>query len=634
MSLTNPTARSAVSVTTFITVSAIALAAATAAPVMAQDSTTDFALEDIIVSAGLTPIAAARYGRAATVLTAQDIADRGLTTVQDALRAVPGVSVNANGHSFTQVRIRGGEANHTLILIDGVRAAGGDAAYVLSGLETANIARIEVLRGPQSVAYGSDASAGVINIITRKSEGSGFSYGGKVEGGAGWSASGYLAYRGAQGGVALGFARMQDRGWDYSGSGGERDGIFRRTLTLSGDHAVAEGLTLGFTYRRSEEDGDTDATALVATGPGDYVLDDPAAQTVREEEGGQIYADYTTPDGRLSARLGLERTRLTQEINSGAPTDQDSRATRLRLSYGLDGPVATGAQVLSLLLEDEHDSSTANPGYDRDTRSVALEYRGTFDSGLDVQIGARYDDNSVFGNAVTWNAAAAYTLDNGARLHASAGAGVVNPSYFELFANAWGYVGNPDLDPERNRSVDLGVELPLGRGVVDVTLFQERLEDEITAVATGPGSYSYVNQSGTSLRRGVEVSGRYDATDQLALRLGYTLLDATNPDGSVEIRRPRHQLSLGATWTSADGRTTLDAQALHVAGNADTQFWGSYATKELPSYWTVDLAGSRRIGDNLRLTARVDNLFDAAHSDAWGYAGRGRTAYVGLGADW
>ncbi|MCZ4257203.1 Plug domain-containing protein [Sulfitobacter sp. G21635-S1] len=124
---------------------------------LAQDH---FDLGEIIVSGGLTPIEAEAPGRAASVVTAQQIEERGIATVQDALRALPGVSVNGSGSSFTQVRLSGGEANHTLILIDGIEASGGDGEYILSGLETANIERIEVLRGPQSVYYGSNASGG------------------------------------------------------------------------------------------------------------------------------------------------------------------------------------------------------------------------------------------------------------------------------------------------------------------------------------------------------------------------------------------------------------------------------------------------------------------------------------------
>ena len=607
---------------------ALAALSVIAAPAQAEDS---YDLGTIIVSGGLTPIEAARYGRSATVLTAQDFAERGILSVQDALRAVPGVAVSGTGHSFTQVRIRGGEANHTLMLIDGVEAAGGDGDYILTGLETANIDRIEVLRGPQSVYYGSNASAGVINIITKKASG-GFESSVSAEYGGGWAVSGFTAYRGERGGLSLGFTKRDDEGWDYSGSGGEKDGIARKTLTLAGDYAVTEGLTLGFTYRRSKERFDTDGTNGAAATAAGYVVDDPTRFSDRDEQTMRVYADFEALAGRLTGQLSFERTENEEANNGAAPTRTTGEATKLRLSYGLDGPVSSGGHIVSLLAEHEADGSSSNPLYNRSNRSVALEYRGSFGNGLDVQLGARFDDNSVFGDSLTWNAAAAYNFRNGVRLHASAGTGVVNPTYFELYANSFGYVGNPALNPERNQSFDIGVEVPFaqGRGVVDVTYFNETLTDEITSVTTGPGTFSYTNQAGDSDRHGVEVAGRFAATDDLDLRLSYTWLDATNPNGSVEVRRPRHELGLGATLRTFGGRGTLSADARHVAGNYDTQFFGTFATVKLPDYWKVDVAATYDVTDKLRLNARVENLFDTEYSDSWGYASRGRTIYVGL----
>lgn len=605
--------------------SAIATAAAAQQPV---------SLAPIIVSAGLTPLQAERYGRSVTVIDGAEIRERGILSVQDALRSVPGVSVTGTGHSFTNVRIRGGEANHTLILIDGVEAAGGDGDYVLTGLEAVNVERIEVLRGPQSVYYGSNASAGVINIITRKG-GPGLQYGGGFDFGGGWAANAFASYRDARGGVALSLTKRDDEGWDYSGSDGEKDGIERQTLQLSGDYEVAEGLTLGFTYRVSDETYDYDGTNFSATGPDDYVVDDPTQYSDRDERTAQVYAEYVTPDGRAAGRLSWERTDLDQSYNGGAMTDTDSEAVKLRLSYGLTGPVDAGGHVVSVMVEREEDSSSANPAYTRENRSVALEYRATLADVLDLQLGVRHDDNSAFGDSTTWNVGASWQLANGMRIHASAGTGVVNPTYFELYANAFGYVGNPALDPEHNRSFDIGVEVPFagGRGLVDVTYFNETLTDEITAVSTGTG-FTYINQSGDSDREGIEVQGRYDATDALSLRLAYTYLDAENPDGSVELRRPMHELGLGATWRGLEGRATLSADARYVAGNYDSLSFPPYGSAELPDYWKVDIAGTYQVTDTVMLNARIENLFDAEYSDTWGYASRGRTAYIGVSSRW
>lgn len=610
-----------------------AIAALTATSATAQDS---YELGEIIVSGGLTPIAAEAYGRAATVLTAEDIEGRGITTLQDALRAVPGLSVSGAGANYAQVRIRGAESNHTLILIDGIEAAGGDGEYILSGLETANIERIEVLRGPQSVYYGSNASAGVVNIITRKG-GLGTEYGGSIELGGGTTATAFVSTRTGKGGLSLSLSDTHDDGYDFSGDGGEKDATDRQTMILSGDYMVTEALKLGFTLRRADERNEFDSNSGAATDSDSYVVDDPAPISTRDETTGSLYADFAMLEGRLTHHLAYEKTENDDTYNGGAATTTETEALKYRLSYGLDGrAVAQSDHILNALAEREEDSSSSDPAYGREATSVALEYRGHLGNGLDIQAGLRRDDNDVFRDITTWNLGASYSFGNGVRLHGSAGTGSVNPTYFELYADAYGYTGNPDLTPEENRSFDLGVELPVfgGRGVLDVTYFNETLTDEITAVSTGPGTFSFENQAGDSDRQGVEVMAELAATETLDLRLSYTYLDATDPDGSVEIRRPKHELGLGATLETFGGRGTVSADLRHVAGNYDTQFWGAYETVRLPEYTTVDVAARYALTDHVTLTGRVQNLFDAEVMDVWGYPGRERTAYVGLDARW
>jgi vitamin B12 transporter len=211
----------------------------------------------------------------------------------------------------------------------------------------------------------------------------------------------------------------------------------------------------------------------------------------------------------------------------------------------------------------------------------------------------------------------------------------VNPSYFELFANAFGYTGNPNLRPEENKSFDIGAEFPVfeGRGTIDVTYFNEKLTDEISALSLGGGAFTYENQAGESTREGVEISGNMQATDTVSLRMSYTYLDAKNPNGSVEIRRPRHEFTLGATVETFGGRGSVSADLRHVSANYDTQFFGTYPTIKLPSYTTVDVAADYDLNDRVTLTGRITNLFDDDAVDVWGYASRGRAAYIGVRAN-
>jgi vitamin B12 transporter len=607
------------------------------AGVSAQDVTV---LEPIILSAGLTPTPAEAYGRAVTVLTREDIETRGARTVQDALRAVPGVSVSGTGRNFTQVRIRGSEANHTMILVDGVDIDAGQGNVFLSGLSTANVERIEVLRGPQSVFYGASAAAGVINIITDKGT-SGLRYGGAVEVGNGASASAHVSQRGAQGGLSLNLSSVDDHGFDQSGDGGEKDGIRRDSVGIAGDWRASEDLSFGSTLAWAHERYDYDQEQYPfptppGFGPDGFVTDDDDLTGERREFQGALWGQYSMLDGRLSHRLEYQKAIAKSRMNEGDETRGESRRLQYKLSYGLDGLAADEARhLLNLLIERKEDSSSDDAGYERARNSLALEYRAFMPSGLDVQAGVRRDANTPFDDFTSWNLGLSWQVpDSAVRLHASAGRGLVDPSYYELYVDGAFSRGNPNLKPEQNTGFDLGVEMqfPDGRGSIDVTYFNERIKDAVEAVLGSDFRYSYVNLSGESRREGLELAGRYQMTDALRFGFSYTYLDAKNPDGSVKTRRPRHEFLISGTYAFAQGNVT--AEIRHVADNYDTQFWGAYEVAKLDDYTTVNLSANYDLTEQVRLTGRVVNLFDQDYSEVWGYASQNRQAYVGLQARW
>ncbi|MFV0291914.1 MAG: TonB-dependent receptor plug domain-containing protein [Paracoccus sp. (in: a-proteobacteria)] len=605
------------------------------AAAIAQDTGSTI-LDPITIYGGLTPIETRAYGRANTVLTAEDMKARGITSVQDALRGLPGIAVSSTGAANTQLRIRGAEGNHTLVLVDGVRAAAGDSEYFLSGLETANIERIEILRGPQSVFFGADASAGVINIVTRKGT-SGQEASGQIETGNGQAASVFLSTRNDRGGLSFSAAMRDDDGYDLSDtSGGDDDGIRRHTLNLSGDYRLTEMLRAGFRLRDADEEYGYDTTSWSALTAGDYVIDSNDTAT-RDETAGQIWLEAETLSGRLIHHLSYDQTRFETAHNDQDASKARTDLWKYRAVWGIDGTVDAASQTIAFGLERRKDEDSVATYQHRRSSSAIVEYRGAFDSGLDVQLGLRFDDNDVFRNATTWSLGLSYSLPNAPlRIHASAGTGVVNPDYSELFGG-WGSIGNPDLEPEKNRGLDLGVEAILmnGRTVVDLTYFHENLENEITwsGIPLSNGT-NYYNQSGTSKRQGIEFSGRFQASDVLTLGASYTYLDAKNPDGTVETRRPRHILGLNAEYLFAEGRGSFAGDLYHVAGNYDTQYFGSYATEELPDYTIVNIAAGYDLTDKVRLTGRVSNLFDNDHADVWGYRAQGRTGWLGLEAKW
>ena len=607
--------------------SALAIAASVSVNAFAQSNEEPVTqLEPIIVSAGISPVAADQYGRSYTVITRRDIEERGYATVQQALEAQPGISMSGDAPNNRQIRIRGGEANHTLVLIDGVRAAAGEGEYYLRGLDTGVIERIEILRGPQSVPYGTDASAGVVNIITRQAR-SNFDGGGFAEFGEGDRQSAYLTYGGAQGNFSLTASNSYDEGFDFSGSEGEKDSTSSEVITSKAELTIASGWNVGFAGRFAQTSYEFDDYDGSVTTEEAYVIDDATKSTDRTERLGRLQLENLV--GSFAQRLSFERT--ANQTDGEFENDALTEILAYRTQFALDGgSVSSTDELLSLLLERKEDS-IESAGTDREADSLATEYVGRLGGGWNLQLGIRYDDNSKFGSATTWNAATSYSLGRGSRLHASVGRGVVNPTFYEI------YVGgtenqNPDLTPEKNVGFDVGYEFAVGKkGYVDVTYFQETLTDEITS----DDFVEFYNEEGDSDRRGVELSGEYELLNRISTGFQYTYLDAEGPNGSTETRRPRHEFGLTADYESKATSTIFGAQFRYVRGLYDDQFWtGGQSGARLENFMLADFSFKQPLSENIDLIARVTNAFDEEYKEVWAYATRGRAGYFGVRASW
>lgn len=620
-------------------------------------------LAEIVVYGGLTPVLTTEYGRAYAVVTAEEIEEKQIAHLADALRALPGVSVNRAGAygNLTQIRIRGAEGNHTLVLIDGVKvSAPENGEYDFAGLIAADIARIEVLRGPQSSLYGSNAIGGVISITTKGAEGEGVGGEAGTEAGSEGTFGGGFALRGGDGRAAWSFSAADRRtgGFDASNDpGGDKDGDENLTLNFKGSYALTDAVTVGATLRRTERVGDYDDFNFGAATREDLVTDAPLEHE-REELFGSVFLTAESLGGRMETELRFGFTDQDDRNRDAGIRTTDTTGTRRSLSlqttYALDAAtLADAEQTLTAKLEWERETFKANDPalvFDpsqliersRELKAGVVEYRASLGEALDVQVGLRHDDNDRFEDATTWSLGLSYALPNGTtRLHASAGTGVQNPTLYDQFGFIPGqFVGNPDLEPEKSRGWDLGVtqELMGGRGSVDVTYFEDRLSNEITTVFDlATFESTPVNQPGVSRRKGVEVTGDFALTDDVRLGLGYTYLDARDPDGSREVRRPMHELGLDLGYSLPNRKTEVTLGVEHVAGLTDFDFTApSFGGTKIPleDYTLVNLAVSHAVNDRVELTGRVENLFDARYQEVDGYATQGLTAYLGLRTRW
>ncbi len=618
----------------------------------AADTTTK--LDRILVTAGRTPVEQEKSGRAFTVITGAELEERQVRYVADALRHVPGFAVSRSGPygGPTQVRVRGAEANHLLVMIDGVEVSETSSGeFDFGSLLVDDIERIEVLRGPQSAFWGSNAMAGVVNIITKRGERNGFRVTGRSEGGTDGTFLGGVALSG--GGenydVALSGVFRRTDGFNVSRFGGEKDGV--RNATLNGKFTIdlTPQLTIDGTVRFVDRHSDTDPQDFTPGSPTYGLVIDGDEATATQEFFGSLGATHVALDGALTQRLrfsGSDTHRDNFQDIGDSWSDGNRYNGLYQASYGFDTPGLLGATHL-VTGGYEWERETFRPShltetFSRDTHSFVGEYRGAFLDNLSLNAALRHDRNDGFGDATTYSLSGAWFVpQSGTRFHASVGTGVTNPTFFEQF----GYVpasfaGNPNLIPEESFGWDVGIEQRFFDGmlVTDVTYFNQDLTNEITTVFGGPPDFlsSPINQDGKSRRQGVELSATLDLLNGFRATASYTYTDSTEQivAGGArlrEVRRPRHAAALNASYSFYDDRALLFGEVVYNGEMEDNVFVPSLAPRvTLDDYTVVNIGGSFRINDSLQVFARIENLFDADYEEVFSYSTPGRTAFVGI----
>lgn len=600
-------------------------------------------LPNILVTAGRTPVEQEKTGRAYTVITGEQLERSQTRYVADALRHVPGFHISRTGSfgGLTQLRVRGSEGNHVLVLIDGVEVSEPvQGEFDFGGLQVADIDRIEILRGPQSAFWGSDALAGVVNIITKRGPRNGYEAGYQLEAGGDSTKllSGYLRGGAENFDASVSASRRVTDGFNISDFGGEEDGDENLTLNGRFNWDVAPGLSLDGTLRFVDRLSDTDDQPFLSP-----VLDTDN-ETATEELFGSLGFTWDSPDGAWTHRGRAMATDITRENFTVGARTSGNEGERYKAFYQITHRLddyAGNRHSLTGGYEWERETFRALPPVfdpsqldtqSRDLHSLVGEYRGEFFDQFYFNAGVRQDYNDRFEDAFTYSVAAAWAIPGtGTRLHGSVGTGVKNPTFYEQYGFIPAtYQGNPNLTPEYSFGWDLGIEQQFLGGdlVIDVTYFNQDLEDEIaTNFAVVPATP--FNQVGSSEREGVEVALSAILFAGLSLSGTYTYLEATNPDGTVEVRRPRHSGSARLDYVWHDGLATAFIEAVFNGEMADTDF-STFTPVTLDDYSVVNFGGSFRLSENAEVYARLENAFDEIYEEVSGYNTQGRTAFVGL----
>jgi len=617
---------------------------------MAQEI--DQSIDIITVSGVRTPIGVDAISNAITIVDAGQIAAQQITHFADILRQIPGVSVSLSGAvgSVAEVRIRGTEANHVLVLIDGIEAndpANSDA-FLFENLMMQNIERIEIIRGPQSALWGSDAIGGVINIVTGTlhKETSINAY---IEGGSFGTISGggNIQFYKEKWDMMIGASHFNTVGTNTSRIGTEKDGYENTTFNTKIKAQLKDNFSLTVSARHMTSLNDFDAIDFLATGlptDGDYV-----SNVSRTYLGSN--AHWLLFDGRWEQRASVNWMDSKNKNYVTDVMDGATNADRLKASYQstffIDKDHAITAAVdyektkyqqmgIAQVWGDPNQTQTiSNTGY-------LLDYVGKVIAPLTITASLRFDENSDFDNIKTWRIGGNYHLkDINTHIKFSMGRGQKAPSFIDRF----GYfpdlfIGQRGLKPEHSKGYEFGVVQTLWdtRINVEVTYFNNRLSDEIDGFVFDSISslYTAKNKVGKSTQEGIEFVFDVTISQAWSLFANYTFTNAIEPNGlggfQRELRRPRHVASMGLSYkTKKDAGFTITSN--YVGQHMDIFFppWPDPSEiVTLDDYILVRMAASYPVGNGFSLYARVENAFNVIYEDVYGFTTPKRGLYAGL----
>ncbi len=593
----------------------------------------------------------AQLGTAVTVVTGEDLQRQQIRHAADALRSLPGVTVARTGSpaGLTNVRIRGGEANHTLVLIDGIEAnAGSDGSFDFSDLLAEDIERIEVIRGPQSALYGSNAVGGVVNIITRSGKGP-IKAIARAEAGS-FDTRGVAARVSGGSERVWGAVTVQHResdGYNIAPEGpmGENDGYRLTSLSATAGAMLAENVRLNLSIRHSEKHLDRDDEDPQRTRDGWLIQSD--SLSFSDSRVLLMGADlrWNMLDGDLTHVVKATRNLTNRDdvaFFGGAEfpafNTDDAYELSYQATYRFITPGIGAKHTITGLLDHkrelfENQSTAGLVSASRRRTGAATEWRGDFFDRVYLSAGVRHD-NYIVDEFTTWRTGISVPIPElGIRPHASAGTGVKMPTLFEKFGQTPFFDPDPNLKPEKSKGWDAGVEFAVwqGRALIDVTYFESDLVDRIETIF---GAISTVrNIPGKSQRDGIELSGKVQLSESLKLGLSYTYLDAVGTDGQKEVRRPRHAARGDLTYAFHDGRGQLQISAAYQGEADDLALAPDFETEgrvTLDDYWLVSAAASYKLNPGVEIYGRVENLFDEDYEEVFGFETAGIAAYAGL----
>ncbi len=603
-----------------IRIRAAALAVAAAFPCSAALASTDAVGETVVVTA------TRQQQRADEVLASVEVIDReqieraGHSTLIDVLRSVPGLRVSSNGGAGanTSVFVRGAESRHTLLLIDGMRVGSATSGQpTMEAIPLEMIERIEILRGPASALYGSEAIGGVIQIFTRKGE-RGF----QPELSAGYGSYGTRKFSaGVSGGVerarySLRVGEDRTRGYDsrpVPAHDPDKDGFHNRFLTASLAVGLREHDEVGLNLYRSDGRNWYDVNRTFDSYM-DKRLDSFGAHLINE----------FAPGWRSTLRAGRSLDRSYNRATAAAPSRFNTRQTQASWQNDIDLPMGTLMAAFDYT-KSEVDSTTRYRVNERTVKAWLLGWSAAIDA-HSVQANVRRDDNSQFGGKTTGLLSYGYAFSPQWSVRGSIATAFNAPTFNQLYwpmTSLTSFHGNPNLKPERALNRELGLRWSGAIQSLDLTYFDNRVRDLVGSNPIHSLRGQQINIAEARLRGGeLAYSVLFDA---LTLTAGVDYIDARNEQSGKRLQRR-------APWS---GFVRIDysagAWAYGVDVNGQSQRFDDAAnTQRMGGYGLVDAYVHYRIDPDWRVELRANNIFDKHYELARGYATPGASYFVGV----
>jgi vitamin B12 transporter len=600
--------------------------------------------QNVVSPTGIvTPIN--QVANSVTVITAQDILTQQYRSAPDALNTVPGLNVVQSGGTGAQTSIftRGTNSNHTKVLVDGVDVSDpSTGTFDFAHLLTYDISQIEVLRGPQSGLYGSDAIGGVISIITQKGEGP-----------ARWTA---LNEAGSFGtfNQGIGVSGSQDN-VNYSASvshvhasdvpvtpfqllppGQQAIGNSYDNMTYSTKTGVnlSDSLTWNSVLRYTE-------STLLFTGNNtpnaDFTVFFPDAQQSQQtihQFTGREEAVWSLLDGRVKNYFGVNYTNYWHaDITPGVDLTAVTTGTRIKYDWHSVTEVVAGQNLIVGAERENSNLDSTDLSAKTGNSAAFVEWQSNFANRFFLTANVREDDNDNFGQHMTFRIAPSVILPvTETTIKASYGTGFKAPTLSELFESFPGFsIPNPNLKPEQSRGADAGFEQPLFNNRIRFgsTYFKNDITDLIFFEPI-PGSFLGQNINiGHAITEGTENFVTFNVIDRVKVRSDYTFTRTVDTDTGLQLlRRPKEKFSVTALWNPIDP-LTLSATLLHVSDWSDIDR-NTGAPVSAPGYTIVNLRADYAINDQLKLFGRIDNVANVHYQNPTGFLAPGLGVFGGI----